>query len=109
MDKKLDPLKPDDLVNAIPKDKLITIQVSGLFYQRIQNNLFDIISQADDLAKVPVILEELKTREPVNIWETSVSILMALAYEIETKAKEQKAFTKTTVSTFLDNDANEDS
>lgn len=76
--------------DTIPSDVLIDIQVSGSFYKKLVN-LLTALGESVPPEEFKAALEKLKTDEPVkNIFELNVHLLLALIYELEKRAVEQK-------------------
>ena len=73
----------------IPNEAIIDIQVSGAFY----NDLLALqvsLAETVTLDQYKAILEELKNDKPADsVFSNTVQIIMAVIYEIETKAKAQ--------------------
>jgi hypothetical protein len=76
-------------IDVIPYDTLVSVEVSGAYYARVQQLLMYIFKDkaADEVSKC---MEELKSREPKDIFEYQVITILSLMYEIEVKAREQK-------------------
>lgn len=73
---------------AIPKDALIDIQVSGSFYRQL-TKLSLALAESRPPEDFKKALETLKDKNPSDLYELNVASVVALIFEIETKAKEQ--------------------
>jgi len=76
---------------AIPEDQIIDIQVSGLFYTQLVNNLLGVGNTLPP-EQFKEILESLSKEGPLppkDATELTIRSLASLIYEIELKAKEQ--------------------
>lgn len=73
---------------VIPSDALIDVQVSGSFYQKLLK-----LSLALGDSKTPEeykkALDTLNKSEPENLYELTVQVVVAMLFEVETRAKEQ--------------------
>jgi len=75
--------------DTIPKEAIIDIQISGLFYRGIVD-LLTALGNTVPIEDFKKMLEKLKKNEPAETHlEFNVNILMSLIYEIETKARAQ--------------------
>lgn len=68
-------------------DSVIKIDISHEFYGRIQKLLF--WHAGKDHEKALKAIEALKSRDPQDDFETHICTILALIYEIESKASEQ--------------------
>jgi hypothetical protein len=76
--------------DTIPFDAIIDIQVSGSFYKKIVD-LLSALGQSVPQEEFKTALEKLKTNDPLtSLFEYNIHSLVALVYEIEKKAVEQK-------------------
>jgi len=76
--------------DTIPSDALIDIQVSGSFYKKIVE-LITSLGQSVPQKEFEEALEKLKTDKPLaSLFEYNIHVLIALIYEIEKKAVDQK-------------------
>jgi len=91
-------------VDTIPLNALMNIQVSGAFYNTIQQLLVALLSEKQDqMEELVPLLKELETRAPKNLWENQVVIFTALMTAIEDAAKEQKLIVREDASKFVSN------
>jgi hypothetical protein len=97
----------DNTLDIIPGDAIMTIEVSGVFYQRIQNNLFALLRQEESNPELPNILKELEEREPTNSWEEQVTLLLTLSFAIDEAALKQKLIVKQDMTEHFPNPAEE--
>lgn len=88
-----DDLKPGDKVSVIPMDAVVQLPISGAFYSRIQQCFYALmeskIKEDPTGESTNAILKELETREPADLWETLVTVQLALLFAAEESAKEQ--------------------
>ncbi len=102
-------LKPTDKINTIALDAIINIPISGAFYSRIQQCTFALLQQKmtedPNGTETNKILKELETREPNDLWETLVTVNLALLYATEEAAKEQKLVIQQNAVDFLPKDS----
>lgn len=74
---------------TIPNEAIIDIQVSGAFYKDLLGLQIS-LSETVTLDQYKKVLEELKTdKVPDSVFSNTVQIIMALIFEIESKAKTQ--------------------
>jgi hypothetical protein len=74
---------------TLPPDALINIEVSGTFYKKLTNLLLA-LGESVPAEEFQAVLEKIKTDEPPkDIFEVNVHLIIALIYEIETKAVAQ--------------------
>jgi len=82
-------------IDTIPYDALIKVEFSGIFYERLQNCLFSLLKEKEDNPiELSQTLKELESRKPETDWEERVYILLAIVYEIDNQAVEQKLIVK---------------
>jgi hypothetical protein len=106
MDNKLD---PNEELPVIMNDALIEITISGSFYNKLRRLLFEVMGQkSNEPHTIPLILKELETREPNDLWEAQVTTYLALCHEIEEKATAQKKTTLKKVSDIMPDDPSEE-
>jgi len=79
----------DNKIDIIPSDAMMDIQISGVFYNRIQNCLFALLREKDS-DEMTIILKELEERDPKNNWEEHVVICLALTLAVDEAAIKQK-------------------
>ena len=97
-------------IDVIPSESLIKIEVSGQFYARMQNCLFALMGEKkDNPNELAIILKELETREPQNLWEEQISILLSILFEIDNQASKQGIIVKKDVSDYLPPEASPES
>lgn len=105
----MDELKPGDKITTVPFDAIINIPISGAFYSRIQQSFFALLQEkmTDDPTgfKVNERLKELETRDPEDLWETLVTIQLALLYAAEEAGTKQGVFIKEDALKFIPKDA----
>jgi hypothetical protein len=95
----------NDQIAILPFDSLVTVEFSGRFYAKMQNLLFALMQEKSDKPEeLALILKELETREPQNMWEEQVSILLAIIFEIDNQAAKQKVLVKKPLSDYLPKD-----
>ena len=74
---------------TLPYDALVDVQISGTFYKK----LVDLLSALGDSVtaeEFQAVVEKLKTNDaPKDIFEVNVHLILALIFEIETKAVAQ--------------------
>ncbi len=75
--------------DTIPQDALISIEISGSFYQKLTGLLFHLGSSVsnEEFAKVIANIKEDKPVE--SVFQLNIEIILALIYEVETNAKKQ--------------------
>jgi hypothetical protein len=73
---------------GIPKDALVSIKVSGAFYQNLQQLLYLIAEQksVDEFAKA---VAKIKDNPPSDTYEFQIATVLGVIFEIENCAKEQ--------------------
>lgn len=73
---------------GIPKDALVSIKVSGAFYQNLQQLLYIIAEQksVDEFAKA---VAKIKDNPPGDLYEFQIATVLGVIFEIENCAKEQ--------------------
>lgn len=72
----------------IPDDALINIQVSGSFYKKLYK-LSLALGDSKPIEEYNKALATLSKGEPENLYELTVQTVVAMLFEVETKAKEQ--------------------
>ncbi len=103
--KKLD---SEDTIDFIPNDAIISIPVSGAFYAKLKETLYMLLSeQMDNPAQLPIMLKELEARGPTDILEQHLTIYLALIYQIEKSAKENKLVVNGPIAKFTPDPAPE--
>lgn len=75
-------------IEVIALSEIIDIKISGGFYSRL-HQLFMKHLELKSPADVFAIVNELKTREPKDIWEYDYITLHTLVSEIDSAAREQ--------------------
>jgi len=102
-------LKPGDKIATIAMDAIINVPISGAFYARIQQCTFALLEQKmeedPDGSKTNVILKELESRQPNDLWETLVTVNLALLYATEEAAKKQSLIQQQDAINFLPKDS----
>lgn len=76
---------------AIPEDVIIDIQISGLFYTQLVNNLLAIgdTIPPEEFKTIMETLSKDTFSAPKDATELTIRSLTSLIYEIESKAHEQ--------------------
>jgi len=105
-------LKPGDKIETIPFDAVLNIPISGAFYSRIQQCFYALLEQKmkDDPTgeSTNKVLKELESRDPVDLWETLVTVNLALLYAADEAAKEQKIMVKREALDYVPKDASQE-
>ena len=74
---------------TIPDEAIIDIQVSGAFYKDLLGLQIS-LSETVTLDQYKKVLEELKNDKPADsVFSNTIQIIMALIFEVESKAKAQ--------------------
>jgi hypothetical protein len=74
---------------TLPFDALIDVQISGTFYKKLVD-LLSALADSVTAEEFQAVVEKLKTDDaPKDIFEINVHLLLALIFEIETKAVAQ--------------------
>jgi len=82
---------------TIPHDAIISIEVSGAFYNNLSNLLLHLSSSVSE-EEFKAMLEALKENKPAkNITEFNIHMLFSLIYEIEKNAKNQNKVVTTEI------------
>lgn len=76
-------------ITVIPEDVNVDIQISGFFHKKLAN-LALALGESRPIEDYRKALETLKDREPEDLYELTVYAVVAILFEVETKAKEQK-------------------
>ena len=101
----MDELKPGDKISTIPFDAVINVPISGAFYSRMQASFFALLQEKmneDPTGELTnKLLKELESREPANLWEMQVTVLLALLYAAENTAKEAGILRKEDAINFI--------
>lgn len=86
-------------IPQIPQDALINIEVSAGFLKRCQTLLLQLLQELGE-EKLNITLEKFKTpeKEPENVTDATIFILLALVSEIEKQAVEQKKVVEVSVN-----------
>jgi len=85
-------------IDVLPYDSLVKIEISGTFYERLQNCLFAALQEKEDEPEeLALILKELETRQPANNWEERVYVLLAIIYEVDNQAAQQEVLVKKSI------------
>lgn len=73
---------------GIPKDALVSIKISGAFYQNLQQLLYVIAEQksVDEFSKA---VAKIKDNPPSDMYEFQLATVLGIIFEIENCAKEQ--------------------
>ena len=73
---------------GIPKDALVSIKISGAFYQNLQQLLYIIAEQksVDEFAKA---VTKIKDNPPSDTYEFQIATVLGVIFEVENCAKEQ--------------------
>ena len=89
----------NDKLDILPFEALVKIEVNGHFYARMQNCLFALMQEKEGTPnELAIILKELESREPQNLWEEQVSILLSIIFEIDSEAAKQGVMVKKVIS-----------
>jgi excinuclease UvrABC helicase subunit UvrB len=71
---------------ALPKDAIVDIQISGTFYMRMVD-LLSALGESVGIDEFKRVLTKLKENNPAeSLFEFNVHTLMALIYEVEKQA-----------------------
>lgn len=101
----MDELKPGDKIATIPFDAIINIPISGAFYSRLQQCFYALMQEKmkDDPTgeQTSKLLKELESRQPNNVWEMQVTVILALLYSADTAAKEQNVMREEDAVNFI--------
>ena len=74
---------------TLPFDALIDVQISGTFYKKLVD-LLSALADSVTAEEFQAVVEKLKTDDaPKDIFEINVHLILALIFEIETKAVAQ--------------------
>lgn len=73
---------------AIPKDAIIDIQVSGSFYRQLTKLSLG-LGESKTPEEFRKALDTLNTKQPESLYELTVMCVVGMIFEIETKAREQ--------------------
>ena len=74
---------------TLPPDALIDVQISGTFYKKLVD-LLSALADSVTAEEFQAVVEKLKTDDaPKDIFEINVHLILALIFEIETKAVAQ--------------------
>lgn len=73
---------------GIPKNALISIKISGAFYQNLQQLLYMIAEQkpVDEFTKA---VQKIKDNPPSDAYEFQIATVLGIIFEVENCAKEQ--------------------
>ena len=71
---------------TLPPDALVDVQISGTFYKKLVD-LLSALADSVTAEEFQAVVEKLKTDDaPKDIFEINVHLILALIFEIETKA-----------------------
>jgi len=86
-------MSDEQKVEMVKDKSIITIQLSGSFYKRIQAVMLHLSEYRDasDITELVRKINEEESSDNYDDWEVSMETLMILCSEVETKAKEQDA------------------
>lgn len=71
---------------ALPKDAVVDIQISGTFYMRMVD-LLSALGESVGIDEFKKVLQKLKDNNPAeSLFEFNVHTLMSLIYEVEKQA-----------------------
>jgi hypothetical protein len=71
---------------TLPYDALVDVQISGTFYKKLVD-LLSALADSVTAEEFQAVVEKLKTNDaPKDIFEVNVHLILALIFEIETKA-----------------------
>ena len=71
---------------TLPPDALVDVQISGTFYKKLVD-LLSALADSVTAEEFQAVVEKLKTNDaPKDIFEVNVHLILALIFEIETKA-----------------------
>lgn len=79
-------------VQAIDLDSIITIEVSGNFYARIQQMLMEMANEKSQEEFLKALKKLEGNDDAENAFEYNLHTIMSLIYEIEKQAKAQGKF-----------------
>lgn len=75
-------------IPVIPDDALVDIQISGSFHRKLAKAALA-LGEARPPEDYKKALETLKDKNPENLYELTVNIIVAVLFEVETSAKKQ--------------------
>jgi len=78
----------DKKLLSIPKDAIIDIQVSGGFYQNLQQLLY-LIAEQKSVEEFTAAMNKVKSGKPTDLYEFQLATILGLIFEIESQAEKQ--------------------
>jgi len=88
----------DKKFEALPKDAIVDIKVTGRFYQDLKIVFSNVLIDGETDDSIGKILDNLSSKTITSMKEHQLYVLFVLIAQIETDAKEQGVTVKATVA-----------
>ena len=88
----------DKKFEALPKDAIVDIKVTGRFYQDLKIAFSNVLIDGETEDSIGKILDNLSSKTITSMKEHQLYVMFVLIAQIETDAKEQGVTVKATVA-----------